>query len=349
MESTSATESCVLTAPQTQAPFPRAASGARLCLPKAPGLHPGQICSLVNAERQVPLETARARQRIPLGHDAGGRKRVRPARRCADSSLPHAWGGMKESHRVGPLSPPTLPPTGQGGKASGAEKQGATRLPGQPPRRPEVTLLYGRSLQNRGWGASRTTARVPQALLPPLAAPPSPPPPRLRSLPRRPARGPTHRSRSPRGRPARPAPAAGAEGAPGAPWRGTDWAPRGGRRTLGRRPRAGGARAAPGAGFPPLALLIGAGWGRGRGVRSIGTAHSRGRAAGDPARLPGAPRPPLRRSPLLPWDSRRSSNSGPGHCHAAGKSRSAQPCLTKAFPNFYEHKNHLELSLLGRL
>lgn len=82
----------------------------------------------------------------------------------------------------------------------------------------------------------------------------------LRSLPGRPARGPTHRSRSPRGRPALPAPAARAEGAPGAPWRGTDCAPADGAAL------AGGARALPGAGFPPLAPLIGSGWGRGRGV-----------------------------------------------------------------------------------
>lgn len=51
-------------------------------------------------------------------------------------------------------------------------------------------------------------------------------------------------------------------------------------------------------------------------------------------RLSGAPRPPLRRSPLLPWDSRHSPNSGPGHCHAERQSGSAQPCLTKGFPNF---------------
>lgn len=105
-------------------------------------------------------------------------------------------------------------------------------------------------------------------------------------------RDPTHRSRSPRGRPARPAPAAGAQGAPGAPWRGGDRAPRGRSRARRRRPLAGGAQAAPGAGFLPLAPLIGDDGGG--GVGSTAAAGPRGGAAPDRARLRAGRRPPPR-------------------------------------------------------
>lgn len=195
---------------------------------------------------------------------------MRPALRCADSSLPHAWGGMKESHRVCPLSPPTLPPTGQGGKAFGQRSKGPRDSPGSPPEGPKSPSSMEGHCRTEGGGRRAQQRGCPKLSSRPLQRRPARHPRTLRgglqSLPRRPAHGPTHRSRSPRGRPERPAPAAGAGRAPGASWRGTYRAPRGGRRTRGRRPRAVGARAVPGAGFPPLAPPIGAGWGRGRGV-----------------------------------------------------------------------------------
>lgn len=255
---------------------------------------------------------------------------------------------MKERPQGCPLSPPTFPPTEQDGESS-AKKQGTTRLIWRPPRRPDVTPLYGKSLQKAGWGASRSPARMPQAPFPPCAAPPNPSPPPLH-LARRaavPSRAPRPRPHSPVPEPARPPSAASTRGKS----RRSARRPMAGNRLCARRRRRAGGRSAGAAGGG-LSSARAAHWvwlGPWAGRGSTCASRSRGRAARNPARLRGAPRPPLRWSPHKPWDRTPSPNSGPGRCHAEGQSGSAQPCLTKGFPNLNEHRNRLELFLIGRL
>lgn len=232
---------------------------------------------------------------------------------------------------------PTYPSThGAGWDGVKGREAWATRLPQRPLQKARLRPPLwngGCRLGGRG-GFAHTSEGAPKLSSRPCSAPqpatPAPCRPRPHSPAPEPARPPSAPSTGGRSRSSARSPMA--RGGPGRRGAGVAL-------TRGRSPRAGGAQAAPGAGFLPLAPLIGDDGGG--GVGSPGAAGSRGRAARDRARLRAGPRPPLRGAPLLQRDSGHPPSPGHGHGHSRGPPRSAPPRCTTGSANFYGPGNLL--------